>query len=152
MPQVEIGVVGGSSLTAFFETLEEVATSTPYGPTSSPIAVGEVDGVPVAYLARLGTNREIPPHRVNYRANIWALRELGVKRIVAPAVCGALSLDLELGEFVVCDQFVDRTSGREATFYDGPGTTLVSAAEPFCDDLRHTLVETGRALDYPVRD
>jgi 5'-methylthioadenosine phosphorylase len=78
------------------------------------------------------------------------LKELGVNRIVAPVVSGSLRLDLELGTFVVCDQFVDRTWGRGDTFYEGPGTTLVSAAEPFCADLSHILVETARELGFPV--
>jgi len=83
---------------------------------------------------------------------VWALRELGVRRIIGPCASGALDSSLMLGEFVVSDQFVDRTAGRADTFYDGPETTHVSAAEPFCPDLRRLLVEGARELDLPVRD
>jgi 5'-methylthioadenosine phosphorylase len=94
----------------------------------------------------------LPPHKIPYRANVWAMHELGVRRLIAPCVSGALDASLRLGEFVVCDQFVDRTSGRRETFYDGPATTHVSAAEPFCPDLRRLLVETAQELETPVRD
>jgi len=80
------------------------------------------------------------------------MRELGVRRIIGPCASGALDRSLRLGEFVVCDQFVDRTSGRADTFYDGPETTHVSAADPFCPDLRRLLVETAIELGTPVRD
>src|SRR5262249_42549228 len=94
---------------------------------------------------------EIPPHRMPNRANVWALKEIGVRRIVAPIVCGALHLDLELGDMVVCDQYVDRTSGREDTYYDGPGTVLVGSAQPVCEDLGSVLVHAGRDLGLPMR-
>ncbi len=103
-------------------------------------------------MPRHGKRHELPPHRIPYRANVWALRELGVRRIVGPCASGALRPDLGLGEFVVCDQFVDRTWGREDTFYDGPRTTHVSAADPYCPDLRRLLVKTATELGIPVRD
>ena len=109
-------------------------------------------GKRVAFLPRHGVHHELPPHRVPYRANVWAMRELGVRRPIGPNASGALKADLELGEFVVCDQFVDRTSGRKDTFYDGPETTHVSAADPYCPDLRQLLVETAAELGIPARD
>ncbi len=148
----EIGVFGGSGLYSFLDEVEEVAVETPYGKPSAPVTVGEIGGRPVAFLPRHGRRHELPPHRINYRANVWALREVGVRRILGPCACGALQRELQLGEFVVCDQFVDRTSGRSDTFYDGPETTHVSAAEPFCADLRRLLVETARELGISVRD
>jgi 5'-methylthioadenosine phosphorylase len=114
--------------------------------------VGDLDGKRVAFIPRHGSSHELPPHRIPYRANLWALRELGVRRVIGPCASGALDSTLRLGEFVVCDQFVDRTSGRADTFYDGPETTHVSAADPFCPDLRRLLVETARELGTPVRD
>ena len=99
-----------------------------------------------------GLNHELPPHAIPYRANLWAMKELGVRRIIGPNASGALKAELELGEFVVCDQFVDRTSGRGDTFYDGPETTHVSAADPFCPDLRTLLVETAGELGIKARD
>ncbi len=103
-------------------------------------------------MPRRGADEEIPPPQIPYRANVWALKELGVRRIVAPLVCGSLRLDVEIGTFVVCDQFVDRTSGRADTFYVGPGTTMVSAVDPFCGDLGRILVQAARDLGIPVRD
>src|SRR5205823_4510676 len=85
-----------------------------------------------------------------YRANLWAMKELGVRRVIGPCASGSLSKDLPPGTFVVCDQFVDRTSGRADTFYDGPVTTHVSAADPYCSELRQILLETGRSQDLDV--
>jgi 5'-methylthioadenosine phosphorylase len=92
-------------------------------------------------MPRHGDDHSLPPHGINYRANIWAMREVGVRRIVGPSACGSLKPELEPGTFLVCDQFVDRTTGREATFYDGPQTTHVSAADPYCPDLTRLLAE-----------
>jgi 5'-methylthioadenosine phosphorylase len=147
-----IGVFGGSGFYSFVEDVEEVTVETPYGAPSAPFFVGDVGGKTVAFLPRHGVNHELPPHRIPYRANVWAMRELDVRRIIGPNASGALKADLRLGEFVVCDQFVDRTSGRADTFYDGPETTHVSAAVPYCPDLRRLLVETARELEIPVRD
>jgi 5'-methylthioadenosine phosphorylase len=147
-----IGVFGGSGFYSFIEDVEEVEVETPYGPPSAPIVVGEIGGRRVAFLPRHGRRHELPPHRIPYRANVWALRELGVRRVIGPNASGALRPELRLGEFVVCDQFVDRTSGRADTFYDGPETTHVSAAEPYCPELRRILVETAAELGIPARD
>src|SRR5665254_11506 len=96
---------------------------------------GEIEGVRVAFMPRHGDDHSLPPHRINYRANVWAMRQIGVRRILGPAACGSLRPELSPGTFVVCDQFEDRTSAREDTFYDGPQTTHVSAAEAYCRDL-----------------
>jgi 5'-methylthioadenosine phosphorylase len=125
---------------------------TPFGTPSAPLTIGEVGGNEVAFLPRHGRSHELPPHRIPYRANVWAMRELGVRRLIGPNASGALRAELALGEFVVCDQFVDRTSGRADTFYDGPETTHVSAADPFCPDLRRLIVETAQELGIRVRD
>jgi 5'-methylthioadenosine phosphorylase len=132
--------------------VEEVALETPFGPPSAPPVVGEVEDKRVAFIPRHGRRHELPPAQINYRANLWALKELGVRRIIGPCASGALRADLALGSFVVCDQFVDRTWGRGDTFYEGPETTHVSAADPYCFDLRHLLVETGRELGIAVDD
>ena len=152
MPEAAVGIFGGSGFYSFLEDVEEVELDTPYGKPSAPLVVGEVGGVGVAFLPRHGREHELPPHRIPYGANVWAMRELGVRRIIGPNASGALKADIQLGEFVVCDQFVDRTSGRADTFYDGPETTHVSAADPYCPDLRGLLVETARELGIPVRD
>jgi 5'-methylthioadenosine phosphorylase len=123
---------------------------TPYGKPSAPFSIGDLDGSTVAFLPRRGEQREIPPPQIPYRANVWAMRELGVRRIVGAGVCGALRMEFELGDFVAFDQFVDRTWGRDDSYYQGPGTKLVSEAEPFCVDLRKILVETARELDMRI--
>jgi 5'-methylthioadenosine phosphorylase len=150
--EAEIGIFGGSGFYAFLEEVEEVELDTPHGKPSAPFVIGELDGKRVAFLPRHGRKHELPPHAIPYRANVWAMKELGVRRIIGPNASGALKAELRLGEFVVCDQFVDRTSGRKDTFYDGPETTHVSAADPYCPDLRTLLVETAQELDIPVRD
>jgi 5'-methylthioadenosine phosphorylase len=150
--KAEIGVFGGSGFYSFLEDVEEVEVETPYGKPSAPLTIGGVGGKSVAFLPRHGLNHELPPHAIPYRANVWAMKELGVRRIIGPNASGALKAELELGEFVVCDQFVDRTSGRMDTFYDGPETTHVSTADPYCPDLRGLLVETAGELGIKARD
>src|SRR5262245_44706443 len=152
MSQAEIGVFGGSGFYSFLDALDEVEVETPYGEPSAPVVIGEVGGRRVAFLPRHGRNHEYPPAQVPYRANVWAMRELGVRRLIGPCASGALRPDLELGAFVVCDQFVDRTWGRGDTFYTGPETVHVSAADPYCADLRRVLVETARGLGIPAVD
>jgi 5'-methylthioadenosine phosphorylase len=148
----EIGVFGGSGFYSFLDSVEERTVETPYGDPSAPVAVGDVGGKTVAFIPRHGKRHELPPHRIPYQANVWALHQLGVRRIVAPCASGSLRSDLALGEFVVCDQYVDRTSGRSDTFYDGPHTTHVSAADPYCSDLRRILVETASELGIEAQD
>jgi 5'-methylthioadenosine phosphorylase len=150
--KAEIGVFGGSGFYSFLEDVEEIELETPYGKPSAPVTVGEIGGKRAAFLPRHGRDHELPPHEIPYRANVWAMKELGVRRLIGPNASGALNADLELGEFVVCDQFVDRTSGRVDTFYDGPETTHVSAADPYCPDLRRLLVDTAGELGIKARD
>jgi len=152
MTTAEIGIFGGSGFYELLPDVEEIELDTPYGPPSAPIVVGTIGDRRVAFLPRHGRRHELPPHRIPYRANVWAMRELGVRRILGPNASGSLRAGVELGEFVVCDQFLDRTRRREDTFYDGPETTHVSAADPFCPELRALLVETARELGIPVRD
>jgi len=152
MPAPDVGVFGGSGLYSLLDDVEERRVETPFGSTSAPIRIGEVGGRTVAFLPRHGERHELPPHRIPYRANVWAMRELGVRRLIGPCASGGLQPGSQPGEFVVCDQFVDRTNGRADTFYDGPETTHVSAADPYCVDLRRLLVETAGELGIPVQD
>ena len=138
-----VGVFGGSGFYRLLDDVEEVAVDTPYGPPSARIRIGEIDGARVAFMPRHGDEHTLPPHRINYRANVWAMKQVGVRRIVGPSACGSLKPELEPGTFVICDQFVDRTRGREDTFYDGPQTTHVSAADPYCPELARILAEQG---------
>lgn len=150
--RAEIGVFGGSGLYSFLEGFEEVMVDTPFGEPSAPMVVGEVDGRSVAFLPRHGRKHEFPPHQIPYRANLWAMRELGVSRVLAPTAAGSLQPDVGIGHFVVSDQLVDRTSGRPATFYEGPETYHVSMAEPYCPELRPVAVERARAAGLTVHD
>jgi 5'-methylthioadenosine phosphorylase len=152
MARAELGVFGGSGFYSFLEDVEEVEVETPYGKPSAPFTLGEIAGKRVAFLPRHGRDHELPPAQIPYRANVWAMKELGVRRIIGPNASGALTRELELGEFVVCDQFVDRTTGRTDTFYEGPETTHVSAADPYCPDLRALLLETAADLGIRARD
>jgi 5'-methylthioadenosine phosphorylase len=149
---IAFGVFGGSGFYSLLDDAEELAVDTPYGPPSARIRVGDLNGVRVAFMPRHGDVHTLPPHRVNYRANVWAMHKLGVTRIVGPSACGSLNSDIPPGTFVLCDQFVDRTNGREDTFYDGPQTTHVAGAHPYCPDLRRVLHEAARAEDIPVRE
>ena len=145
-----IGVFGGTGFYRFLDDVEEVPIATPYGPPSAPVRIGRIEGAEVAFMPRHGDEHTLPPHRINYRANVWAMHEVGAKRIVGPAACGSLKPELTPGTFVICDQFVDRTQARESTFYDGPQTTHVSAADPFCRDLGEVLAASAEELGIPV--
>jgi 5'-methylthioadenosine phosphorylase len=145
-----IGIFGGSGLYRLLDDVEEMPVATPYGPPSAPVRVGKIEDVDVAFMPRHGDEHTLPPHRINYRANVWAMREVGVRRIIGPSACGSLKREIPPGTFVICDQFVDRTQAREDTFYDGPQTTHVSAADPYCRQMGGVLAECGRELDIPI--
>ncbi len=150
MSSAQIGVFGGSGFYAFLEDVETVDVDTPYGPPSAPPVVGEVGGRPVAFVPRHGVKHELPPHRINYRANVWAMKELGVERIFGPCAAGSLRAGVRIGDFVVCDQIVDRTMSRPHTFYDGPVTTHISFADPYCETMRQIIVDEGHQLGIPT--
>lgn len=152
MSEAEIGVFGGSGFYSFLEASEEIRLETPFGVPSDHIVLGAVGGRKVAFLPRHGRTHSLPPHKINYRANVWAMKELGVTQIIAPCACGSLTTAIGRGEFVICDQFVDRTHSRADTFYDGPKVVHVEGAEPFCPRLRAALVDACRRLSVPVQD
>src|SRR5215468_6965518 len=109
MTSAEIGVFGGSGFYSLLDAVEEVELDTPYGKPSAPLTIGEIGGRRVAFLPRHGRAHELPPPQINYRANVWAMKEVGVRRIIGPNASGSLKPEVAIGEFVVCDQFVDRT-------------------------------------------
>lgn len=146
----DIGVFGGSGFYSFLDNVTEIAVETPYGMPASKVAIAEINGEKVAFLPRHGKEHEYPPHKIPYRANVWAMKSLGVKAIIGPNACGSLVPEVKPGDFVICDQFVDRTYGREQTFYDGPIATHVSAADPYCPTLRNLAVVGSKALNIPV--
>ncbi len=147
---VGIGVIGGSGLYEIpgLSVLEEVKVYTPYGEPSDKIVIGELKGKRIAFLPRHGRGHRIPPHRVNYRANIWALKSLGVKWIVAFSAVGSLRMDYKPGDFVVPDQFIDMTKGiRPHTFFEGGVVAHVSMADPFCEHLRKIILEAAKGVN-----
>src|SRR5580693_4552722 len=141
-PRASIAVVGGSGFYEFLEDAEEVKVPTPFGPPSDPVTVGEVAGRRVAFLPRHGRDHRFPPHRIPYRANMWALRSLGVRQVVAPCAVGSLTPFYGPGTLAVPDQLVDRTSGRQQTFFDSGGAVHVAFADPYCPVGRATAVAT----------
>jgi len=146
--QAELGIIGG---TGFYDRHlvkngREMRLSTPYGPPSDLIVVGELNGRKVAFLPRHGKKHTIRPTDVNSRANIYALKELGVQRILAPSTVGSLREEYKPGDLVFVDQFIDRTTKREQSFYTGPKVCHISVAEPMCPDLRKILIEVAEEM------
>ncbi len=149
---VDVAIIGGSGLydPGILEDAREVKVYTPYGEPSDNIIIGRVGDKRVAFLARHGRGHRIPPHRINYRANIWALKALGAKWVIAVSAVGSLREDYRPGDLVVPDQFIDMTKGRVYTFFDGHVVAHVSMADPFCEHLRRMLIETAERLGYRV--
>jgi 5'-methylthioadenosine phosphorylase len=152
MSTAEIGIFGGSGFYSFLDDVEEVKVTTPYGDPSAPLSVGTIEGRRVAFLPRHGHKHELPPHMINFRANAWAMKELGVTRIIGPCAAGSLKVEVEPGQFVVSDQLVDRTTGRKDTFYEGPRTTHVSFADPYCPELRSIAIDTGKDQGITIHE
>lgn len=141
-------MIGGSGLYAFFDEAETVPVDTPYGPPSDPLVIGSVAGRRVAFLPRHGADHRFPPHRIPYRANVWALRSVGVREIFAPCAVGSLRADLPAGSLVVPDQVVDRTWGRASTYYDH-GAVHVPFADPYCPRGRRTVTDAATQAGWP---
>lgn len=152
MEKVKIGIFGGSGFYKLLEKAEEIDIDTPYGKPSAKITIGEYAGKKIVFLPRHGEKHQYPPHKIPYKANIWAFKELGVERIISPSAAGSLQPSIKPGDFVVCDQFIDRTWGREDTFFDGPKVAHISAARPYCPDLRNLAVQSCRELDIKVHE
>jgi 5'-methylthioadenosine phosphorylase len=148
----EIGVFGGSGFYSLLEDVREIKVDTPYGPPSDSFFLAEVGGRSVAFLPRHGRRHTIPPHGVPYRANVWAMRALGVKAVISPCAAGSLQREVAPGDFVVCDQFVDRTRGRADTFFDGPIVSHVSSAEIYDPTLRAIAIDVIREHGIPVHE
>jgi 5'-methylthioadenosine phosphorylase len=148
----EIGVFGGSGFYSLLQDVREIKVDTPYGAPSDSVFLAEVAGRKVAFLPRHGRRHTIPPHRINYRANVWAMRALGVKAVISPCAAGSLQRRVAPGDFVVCDQFVDRTRGREDTFFDGPIVSHLSSAETYDPTLRQIAIDVIREHSIPVHE
>jgi 5'-methylthioadenosine phosphorylase len=133
-PVAEVAVIGGSGFYSFLDDPEQHPVETPYGDPSAPVSVGTLAGRRVAFLPRHGANHEFPPHLINYRANLWALRSLGVRQVLAPCAVGGLRPEVAPGDIVVPDQLVDRTWGRAQSYVE-TGACHVSFADPYCARL-----------------
>jgi len=147
-PRAEIGVIGGSGLYELLRATEDVRPQTPFGTPSDSVAIGEVAGRTVAFLPRHGRGHQFPPHRIPYRANVWALRSLGVRQILAPSAVGSLTREYGPGTLAIPDQLVDRTSGRPQTFFDG-GAVHVPFADPYCPRGRAHAIGAARSEGWP---
>ena len=151
--RAEIGVIGGSGFYEFLTDSERVSITTPFGDPSDDVVVGDLEGRRVAFLARHGQGHRFPPHRVNYRANLWALRSVGVRQVLAPCAVGSLKPEHGPGTIVVPDQVVDRTWGRDHTIYDGVGPVVhVGFSDPYCPRGREAAINAGRAVGKSVVD
>jgi 5'-methylthioadenosine phosphorylase len=159
-PAPEIGVIGGSGFYSFLDDVTEVTVDTPYGPPSDAFFLGEVAGRRVAFLPRHGRDHHLAPHLINYRANLWALRSLGVRQVLGPCAVGGLRPEYGPGTLLVPDQLVDRTKGRRQTFYDGaaradggvPNVVHVSFADPYCPVGRGVALAGARERGWEAVD
>lgn len=138
----DVAVIGGSGFYSFLPDAVEHEVDTPYGAPSAPISVGEVGGRRVAFLPRHGRHHDYPPHRINYRANLWALAHLGVRQVLAPCAVGGLGTAVQPGDLIVPDQLVDRTSGRPQTFVE-TGAVHLPFADPYCARVSQALVSAS---------
>ncbi|MCE7885515.1 MAG: S-methyl-5'-thioadenosine phosphorylase [Actinobacteria bacterium ATB1] len=143
-PRALVGIFGGSGFESYLEDAEELEIETPFGPSAAAVKIAEIHGKRVAFIPRHGRTHEFAPHRVPYRANVWAMKSLGVRKLVGPCAAGSLQRHVEPGTFVVCDQLVDRTKGRGDTLFDEPPVTHISFADPYCPDLRPRAVAACR--------
>jgi 5'-methylthioadenosine phosphorylase len=144
----EIGVIGGSGFYEFLDSADEIRVETPYGPPSDPLVIGEIGGKRVAFLPRHGRDHRFPPHKIPYQANMWALRSVGVRQIIAPSAVGSLTADYGPGTLAIPDQIVDRTSGRIQTFYDEGTAVHIQFADPYCPVGRSTAIGSASAVGW----
>ncbi|MGH2639652.1 MAG: S-methyl-5'-thioadenosine phosphorylase [Rhabdochlamydiaceae bacterium] len=144
----EVGIIGGTGLydPNIFQGIREVNVPTPYGSPSYRVSLGSYSGQNIAFIPRHGRDHSIPPHKINYRSNIYALKYLGVKRIISVSSVGSLQENLKPGDFVFPDQFIDRTKRRRDTFYDGAQVAHVSSADPLCPQIRKVLSDSAARI------
>jgi 5'-methylthioadenosine phosphorylase len=145
--KTKIGLIGGTGFYNFFEgKTKEILIKTEFGLPSDKITIGNLFGKEIAFLPRHGKKHQLPPHKIPYLANIFAMKELGVERIIAPAAVGSLKKDIKPGDFVICDQFIDKTKKRKDTFFDGPQVAHIEMAYPYCKEMREIAVSQSKKL------
>lgn len=150
--RADIGVIGGSGFYSLFEDAQELELTTPFGSPSDVITVGRIGSRSVAFVPRHGRGHRYPPHKIPYRANLWALRSLGVRQVLAPSAVGSLRAEYGPGTLVIPDQLVDRTSGRPQTYYDEGAAVHVPFADPYCPAGRTAAVTTATAQGWDTVD
>ena len=146
--KASIGIFGGSGFYKFLDNIEEIKIDTPYGETSDSIMFGKIGDREVAFMPRHGRNHSIAPHMVNYRANVWAMKEIGCKCVISPCAAGSLQKHVMPGDIVFCDQYVDRTSARKDTYFELGEIQHVSSADPYCPKLREVAIKACEELNY----
>ena len=148
----EIGIFGGTGIydSGLLKDSKEITIDTPYGKTSDSITVGEFHGRRIAFMPRNGKKHTIPPHLINFRANIWAFKELGVKRIIAPSAVGSLKEDFQPGHFALPSQFIDFTKSRKGTFSENGRVIHISVADPFCPELQNVVLDAVKDQEIEI--
>ncbi|MFA5928292.1 MAG: S-methyl-5'-thioadenosine phosphorylase [Candidatus Margulisiibacteriota bacterium] len=146
---VKIGIIGGSGVDdpKILKDFTKTKMHTPYGATSDLVVQGKLGNTEVVILPRHGENHRINPTMVNFRANVWIMKELGVTHLIGPTAVGSLREEIEPGHLVFPDQFIDRTTSRKTTFYEGHVVCHISMADPFCEDMRRILIDTAKKLN-----
>ena len=152
MEQAEIGIFGGTGIydSGLLTESKEITIDTPFGKTSDSITVGLFKGKKVAFMPRHGRKHTIPPHLINFRANIWAFKEMGIKRIIAPSAVGSLKPDLKPGDFVLPSQFIDFTKSRKYSFFEGEKVVHISVADPFCPELQDAASKAADKINLKI--
>lgn len=150
--EAEIGIFGGTGIydPALFEERTEITRTTPYGNTSESITLGIYKERKIAFMPRHGKKHTIPPHQINFKANIWAFKELGVKRILAPSAVGSLKEELKPGHFALPSQFLDFTKSRNGSFSETGKVIHISMADPFCPELQNAVLNVAKKLNVPI--
>ena len=158
LKKADIGVFGGSGFYSFLTDIEEVSVKTPFGDPSDSVFIGTIGTHKVAFMPRHGRDHSIPPHQINYRANVWAMKHLGCTQVISPCAAGSLQKEIEPGSFVICDQFVDWTEGRKNTFFEKSFQSEKlkvqhpSPAETYCPELRALAIQTAKELGITVHE
>ena len=150
----EIGIFGGTGIydSGLLNDSKEITIDTPYGKTSDSITVGKFNGRNVAFMPRHGKKHTVPPHLINFRANIWAFKELGVKRIIAPSAVGSLKKEFEPGHFALPSQFIDFTKSRKGTFSEDGRVIHISVADPFCPELQNIILDVTKKQGMQIHE
>jgi len=149
---VDLAIIGGTGSNLTLENVEEIKIYTPYGSTSATISIGDFKDKKVAYIPRHGKDHSIPPHKINFRANIWALKKLGTKFIISPSAVGSLKKKHNKGKFILVDQYIDRTKKRAETFYEGGQLCHIGQADPYCEYLNKLFFKAGKDLELDIQN